>query len=76
MCGGNATAPCRTVAGGRLLQLDDLGAEAGTGLDDIDTGRERRAGTIPALSTLDAILRLTLLRVLLDSRSARAITYS
>jgi len=34
----------RSNGGGPLLQLDDLCAEAGTGLDDIDTGLKRRAG--------------------------------
>jgi hypothetical protein len=43
---------CRETAGNQLLQLDDLGAEAGTGLDDIDAGRKRRAEIVPTVGSL------------------------
>ena len=38
--GSSLNSPARNSAGSKLPQLDDLGAEAGTGFDDVDAGRE------------------------------------
>jgi hypothetical protein len=39
----------RDTADGQLLQLDDLGTDAGTGFQHVDAGRERSAGVVPAV---------------------------
>lgn len=52
----------RPAADVPLLQLDDLGAEAGTGFDDIDAGRTRSAGVVPAADHLTQPARLELFR--------------